>query len=113
MSFFTFSEANPEFKGSYVAMAVGEIATMKLFDCRQMMMNYVRYLIEEQGYESVSTTVLDKYGEVDNKLLSKETVYYVDIENESDEDPIIEGTNIRVEFYSENREQTGRPEPVQ
>ena len=100
MSFFTFSEANPEFEGSYVAMAAGEIATMKLFDSRQMMMNYVRYLIEEQGYESVSTTVLDKYGEVDNKLLSKETVYYDDMENESDEDPIIEGTNIRVEFYN-------------
>lgn len=100
MSFFTFSEANPEFKGSYVAMASDNIATMKLFDCRQMMMNYVRYLIEEQGYESVSTTVLDKYGEVDNKLLSKETVYYDDMENESDEDPIIEGTNIRVEFYN-------------
>lgn len=98
MSFFTFSEANPEFKGSYVAMASGEIATMKLFDSRQMMMNYVRYLIEEQGYESVSTTVLDKYGEVDNKLLSKETVYYEDFD--SNEDPIIEGTNIRVDFYN-------------
>jgi len=100
MSFFTFSEANPEFKGSYVAMATGEIATMKLFDCRQMMMNYVQYLIESQGYESVSTTVINACGQVDDKLLSKETVYYED--SESFEDPIIEGSSIRVEFYNQS-----------
>ena len=100
MSFFTFSEANPEFKGAYVAMATGEIATMKLFDCRQMMMNYVQYLIESQGYESVSTTVINSDGQVVDKLLSKETVYYEDFE--SSEDPIIEGTSIRVEFYDQS-----------
>ena len=100
MTFFTFSEANPEFKGSYVAMATGEIATMKLFDCRQMMMNYVQYLIETQGYESVSTTVINADGQVDDKLLSKETVYFED--PESSEDPIIEGTSIRVEFYNQS-----------
>ena len=98
MNFITFSQANPEFKGAHVAMAVGNIATMKMFDSRELMMQYVQHLIESEGCESVSTTLIDQSGQVDDRLMSKETVYFEDFD--CDQDPIIEGTNIHVEFYN-------------
>lgn len=98
VNFITFSQANPEFKGAYVAMAVDNIATMKMFDSRELMMQYVQHLIEIEGYESVSTTLIDQSGAVDDRLMCKETVYYQDFD--CDQDPIIEGTDIYVEFYN-------------
>ena len=98
MNFITFSQANPEFKGAHVAMAVDNIATMRMFDSRELMMQYVRHLIEIEGYESVSTTLLDQSGQVDDRLMCKETVYFQDFD--CDQDPIIEGTDIHVEFYN-------------
>ena len=94
----TFSCMNPEFAGAYLAVADGDLRTSKLFDNKTEMYEWIRDMIEIQGYEIVQTTILDDSGEVDGRLMSKTARYFADEDmcyKWGPVDPVI-GTNIRV-----------------
>jgi hypothetical protein len=72
---FTFSQANPEFSGSYVAIADNDISTTALFDSKALMYDYIKEQLEVNGAEQVQSTVLGSDGNVDRRLNSKSAIY--------------------------------------
>ena len=72
---FTFAQMNPEFSGCYVAIAGGDITTIKMFDGKSEMYSWIIDMIERQGYPYVETTIVTKDGTVDDRLISKSAIY--------------------------------------
>ena len=68
---FTFAQMNPDFSGAYLAIAGGDITTTKLFDNKSELYSWIIKKIEVQGFEYVETTVIGGNGEVDDRLLTK------------------------------------------
>jgi hypothetical protein len=72
---FTFAQMNPEFSGCYVAIAGGDITTIKMFDGKGEMYSWIIDMIEVKGYPYVETTVMNDKGIIDDRLVSKSAIY--------------------------------------
>jgi len=74
----TFAVMNPDFQGAYLAICDDDIRTAKLFDTKHEMYDWIRDQIENQGVSQVTTTVLGKNGEVDDRLVCDSVRYFAD-----------------------------------
>ena len=98
----TFSKMNPEFSGCYLAVADDDLRTAKLFDTKHEMYGWIRDMIEVEGYECITTTILGSNGEVDGRLMTKVARYFADEDcyKWGPIEPVI-STNIRVVYEQE------------
>ena len=94
MPFYSFSSMNPDFSGAYVATADNDLSTVKLFDSKNELFEWIENQLEYKGAEFVNTTVIDNSGSIDKRLISKVATYSID---EDCSQPII-SNNIKVVY---------------
>tara|TARA_B100001142_G_C14222811_1_gene612269 strand:+ start:58 stop:351 length:294 start_codon:yes stop_codon:yes gene_type:complete len=94
MPFYSFSSMNPDFSGAYVATADNDLSTVKLFDSKSELFEWIENQLEYKGAEFVNTTVIDNSGSIDKRLISKVATYSID---ENCDQPII-SNNIKVVY---------------
>ena len=94
MPFYSFSSMNPDFSGAYIATADNNLSTVKLFDSKSELFEWIENQLEYKGAEFISTTVIDNSGEIDKRLISKVATYSID---ENCDQPII-SNNIKVVY---------------
>ena len=94
MPFYSFSSMNPDFSGAYVATADNDLSTVKLFDSKNELFEWIENQLEYKGAEFVNTTVIDNSGSIDKRLISKVATYSID---ENCDQPII-SNNIKVVY---------------
>ncbi len=94
MPFYSFSSINHDFSGAHVATADNDLSTVKLFDSKSELFEWIEDQLEYKGAEFVTTTVIDNSGEIDKRLYSKVATYSID---EDCDQPII-SNNIKVVY---------------
>ena len=71
----SFSQANPEFSGAYIAVTDNDISTAALFDNKTHLYAHIKEQFEEFGAEQVQTTILGSDGKIETRLNSKMAIY--------------------------------------
>ena len=65
----SFSQANPDFSGAYIAVTDCDISTAALFDNKtHLMYAHIKEQFEEFGAEQVQTTILGSDGKIDTQF---------------------------------------------
>ena len=98
----SFSQANPEFSGAYIAVTDNDISTTALFDNKTTLYSHIREQFEEFGAEQVSTTILGSDGKIETRLNSKMAIYQTS--DDCYRGGLIEpeiGDNIFVTYYQQ------------
>ena len=98
----TFSQANPEFSGAYIAVTDNDISTAALFDNKTHLYAHIKEQFEEFGAEQVQTTILGSDGKIETRLNSKMAIYQTS--DDCYRGGLIEpeiGDNIFVTYYQQ------------
>jgi len=98
----SFSQANPEFSGAYIAVTDNDISTAALFDNKTHLYAHIKEQFEEFGAEQVSTTILGSDGKIETRLNSKMAIYQTS--DDCYRGGLIEpeiGDNIFVTYYQQ------------